>query len=358
MVHTRRDFLTLAAASTVLAVSSVSAQESTSVLKVAFVYVGSIDDSGWNYAHERGRQMLSMELAGVIETSFVENVADEEDALEVFRELARNGNEVIFATSAVYRNSVSQVAREFPHVKFEHLGGIQRTGNLSTYNARYHEGRSIIGTIAGFMSEVGYCGYVASFPIPEVIAGINAFTLAAQRINPNFVTRVSWSNSWNNAENERDLAHNLIDRGVDVLAQHTDSTSVVEVAEKRDIFCFGQASDMSSFAPKMHLSAIVNDWHAYYTERVRAVLDGRWRSGDRWLGVGDGVIDVSPFNPTVTEAAVRGAEVVREGLVQKDWHPFAGQIYDNEGMEQVAYGQTLPDSRVLGMDWFVAGVTA
>lgn len=325
-------------------------------LKIGFMYVGPVGDYGWSWAHDHSRKLMVEELGDAVTTSFVESVPEGPDAERVLRELAQQGHKLIFATSFGYMNQTLKVAREFPDVYFEHATGYQRSENVATYNARFHEGRSVLGTIAGHMSESGVGGYVASFPIPEVVMGINAFTLAAQKVNPDFKTKVIWVNSWFDPAKEADAARAMIDQGVDVITQHTDSPAALQVAEERGVYAFGQAADMSAFAPTAHLTAIADDWAPYYISRAKAAIDGTWTTGDTWDGMKEGAVAMTPYNANLPADVVAAAEAVRTGIIDGTYDPFAGPIMDQSGAERVAAGGTQDDGQLLTMDWYVDGV--
>jgi len=352
----RRQILKLGTAACAAALSAPAIVRAHEVLKVAFVYYGSIGDYGWTYAHELARRSIVAEFGDAIETTFVENVPENETAERVMRELAQRGNQLIFATSFGFMRQTVKVAQQFPEVKFEHATGFQRLENLATYNLRFYQGRAVTGTLAAHMSQTGLAGYVASFPIPEVIMGINAFTLAAQRVNPKFMTRVVWTNNWFNPERETVVAQRLIDQGADIIAQHTDSPAVLKVAEAAGVYGFGQGADMSEFAPNAHLTAIVHNWAPYYAKRVRAVQDGTWRAGDHWSGLGDGTLQIAPFNRNIPRNPRNAAETVRDDIIEGVLDPFAGPINDQIGIEHEPPGGTLSDEQLLSMDWFVEGV--
>lgn len=354
-IVTRRNFMKTAGAAATLPLLTkpLMAQEP---LKVAFMYVGPVGDFGWTYAHDQSRQRMAAELGDQVITTFVESVPEGPDSERVLRELAQQGNKLIFATSFGYMNPTVKVAQQFPDVHFEHATGFQRASNLATYNGRFHEGRAVIGTIAGHMSESGIGGYIASFPIPEVVMGINAFTLAAQKVNPDFKTKVIWVNSWFDPAKEADATRVMIDQGVDVITQHTDSPAPLQVAEERGIIGFGQAADMHSFAPNSHMTAIVDDWAPYYISRVKAVLDGTWSSGDTWWGLKEGSVGIAPYNDALPADVAAAADVVKNGIIAGAWDPFAGPISDQSGTERVAAGETLDDGQLLTMDWYVEGV--
>lgn len=354
---TRRSVLLGTGASLVLAGASarLHAQEK---LKAGWVYVGPIGDHGWTYRHDVGRREVEAALGDRVETTYVESVQEGPDAERVIRQLAASGHGIVFATSFGFMNSVIRVAQQFPDVKFEHATGYKTAENVAVYNARFHEGRTVIGTIAGHMTKSGIVGYIGSFPIPEVVMGINAFTLALRRVRPDAQVRVVWVDSWYDPGKEADAAKALIDQGADILSQHTDSPAAVQVAEERGVWAFGQASDMSRFAPKAHLTSIIDNWGPYYVERCRAVLDGTWQSHSIWWGLKEGMVQIGPYNPALPETVVAEAERVREGIVEGTVHPFAGPIRDQKGELRVPEGQVLSDEEIHKMDWYVEGVQA
>ena len=284
-------------------------------LKVAYVYLGPIGDHGWTFAHEQGRQAAIEKFGDAIETTIVENVAEGPDSERVIRNLAEEGNQLIFTTSFGYMNPTVKVAKRYKDVRFEHATGYQRSNNVATYNARFYEGRAVCGTIAGHMSETGTAGYIASFPIPEVVMGINAFTLAARKINPDFKTNVLWVSTWYDPAKEADAAKALIDQGADIISQHTDSPAALQACEQRGLMAFGQAWDMSSFAPTAHLTAITNRWGVYYIDRIQKMLDKNWESGDTWWGFKEGAIEMSPYNERIPANVQAEADATRNGCL-------------------------------------------
>lgn len=327
-------------------------------LKAGWVYVGPIGDHGWTFRHDVGRREVEEALGERVATSYVENVSEGPDAERVIRQLAATGHGIVFATSFGFMNAVIRVARQFPQVKFEHATGYKTADNVAVYNARFHEGRTVIGTIAGRMSRSGIVGYVGSFPIPEVVMGINAFTLAMRRVRPDARVRVVWVDSWYDPPKEADAAKALIDQGADIISQHTDSPAALQVAEERGVYAFGQASDMSRFAPRAHFTAIIDNWGPYYVQRCRAVLDGTWKSHSIWWGLKEGMVQIGPYNPVLPAEVVAEAERVRTGIVEGTIHPFAGPIRDQKGNLRVPEGQVLSDEEIHRMDWFVEGVQA
>ena len=325
-------------------------------LKVGYVYVGPVGDHGWTYAHDLGRKLVDSTYGDLVKTSFVENVSEGPDAERVIRQLAQTGNKLIFTTSFGYMNPTIKAAKRFPKVMFEHSTGYQRAKNVATYNARFYEGRAVIGTIAAHMSKSGTAGYIASFPIPEVVMGINAFTLAARKVNPEFQTRVLWVSTWYDPAKEADAAKALIDQGSDVIAQHTDSPAALQACEQRGLYAFGQAADMTAFAPKAHLTAIANNWGPYYVARVRLALDGKWKSTDTWWGIKEDLVQITPYNSVMPERVRKAADEVKNGIAAGTLHPFTGPIKNQAGKERLAAGATMSDGDLLSMDWYVQGV--
>ncbi len=327
-------------------------------VKVGFVYVGPIGDFGWTHGHDVGRKAIEAKFGDAVETSYVENVAEGPDAERVIRQLASSGHKLIFTTSFGFMNPTIKVAKQFPDVMFEHATGYQTAENVSVYNAKFHEGRTVCGTIAGHVSKAGVAGYIGSFPIPEVVMGINAFTLAAQKINPDFKTKVVWVNSWYDPGKESDAAKALVDQGADIMCQHTDSPAPLQVAEQRGIHGFGQASDMKSFAPNGQLTAIIDDWSDYYIERTQAIIDGTWTSHSVWRGMDAGLVKMAPFGPGVPENVSKEAKSVEAGFIDGSLHAFTGPIVDQAGEERLAAGETMDDATLSTIDWYVAGVEA
>jgi basic membrane protein A and related proteins len=354
----RRGFVLGSAAAGLGLATGVRAARAQDPLKLGFVYVGPATDNGWTYRHDVGRKAVEGAFPDRVTTSFVENVPEGPDAERVIRQLASTGHGLIFTTSFGFMNPTVRVAKQFRNVKFEHATGYQTAPNLATYNARFYEGRAVIGTIAGHMSKTGTVGYIGSFPIPEVVMGINAFTLAAQKVNPDIKTVVVWVNSWHDPGKEADAAKTLIDQGADILSQHTDSAAPLQIAEQRGVYGFGQAADQSAFAPKGQLTAIVDNWNPYYIERTQAVLDGNWQSHSVWYGLKEGMVEIAPYGPSVPEDVKLAAERVKAEIVAGTLHPFTGPIENQAGEAVVADGLTIPDEDLQKMDWYVQGVQA
>src|SRR3546814_151107 len=327
-------------------------------LKVGYIYVGPIGDFGWTHGHDVARRAVEAHFGDKVKTSYVESVDEGPDADRVIRQLATSGHKLIFTTSFGFMNPTVRVAKQFPDVYFEHATGIQTLDNLAIYNARFYEGRAVIGTIAGHVTKTGKFGYIASFPIPEVVMGINAFILAARKVRPDAEIKVVWVNSWYDPGKEADATKALIDQGCDVITQHTDSPAPIQTAGSRGVWCFGQASDMVGFAPDWHATAILDVWAPYYIERVQAVLDGTWKTSDVWHGLKEGMVVMAPYNPKLPPEAVEAAETVRKAIVDGSLHPFAGPIKHQAGEVKVPEGSTMTDQELLGMDWYVEGVSA
>ncbi len=324
-------------------------------LKVGFIYIGPIGDHGWTYAHDQGRLAVEEALGDQVETVYVENVPEGPDAERAIERLARQGVGLIFTTSFGYMDPTIKVAKRFPDVKFEHATGYKQSENVASYNARFHEGRYVIGQIAAKMSKSGVAGYIASFPIPEVVMGINAFILGAQTVNPDFKLKVVWVNTWFDPGKEADAAKVLIGQGADIITQHTDSTAPLQIAEEQGVLGFGQASDMIHFAPKAQLTAIIDEWGPYYVERAQAVLDGTWESGDTWTGMAAGTVVMAPYTSMPDDVAAAAAETAA-AIASGELNPFAGPVYKQDGTLAVPEGEVMDDGTLAGINWYVQGV--
>ena len=324
-------------------------------LKVGFIYIGPIGDHGWTYAHDQGRLAVEEALGDQVETVYVENVPEGPDAERTIERLARQDVGLIFTTSFGYMDPTIKVATRFPDVKFEHATGYKQSENVATYNARFHEGRYVIGQIAAKMSKSGIAGYIASFPIPEVVMGINAFMLGAQSINPDFKVKVVWVNTWFDPGKEADAAKVMIGQGADIITQHTDSTAPLQIAEEQGVHGFGQASDMIHFAPKAQLTAIIDEWGPYYVERAQAVLDGTWESANSWTGMSAGTVVMAPYTNMSDDVAAMAAETVAM-IASGELNPFAGPIHKQDGTLAVAEGEIMDDGTLAGINWYVQGV--
>jgi simple sugar transport system substrate-binding protein len=329
---------------------------SKSPVKAAFVYVTPVFDAGWTHQHDQGRKALEKALGAAVKTTVVDNVAEGADSERVVRDLAQQGHDVIFTTSFGYMEPTLKVAKEFPNVKFESITGYKTDVNVSVANARYYEGRYLAGVAAGRMTQSNVAGYVAGFPIPEVLQGLNAFTLGMRSVNPKAQVKVIWLNSWFDPAKERDAAFALFNQSVDVISFHTASNAVMVAAQERGKMAIAYHSDMRKVAPDAQLMAVTHEWGAYYTQRVSDVQKGQWRTGNVWAGLKEGMIRVGDFGPKLP-AKVRDEIVkLQQDIAQGKRHPFQGPIADNEGKPIVAIGQKLSDVQILNMNYGVAGV--
>jgi len=341
-------------------ISSLAAEPSQSAskspVKAAFVYVTPVFDAGWTHQHDQGRKAVEKALGNTVKTTVVDNVAEGADSERVVRDLAQQGHDVIFTTSFGYMEPTLKVAKEFPNVKFESITGYKTDVNVSVANARYYEGRYLAGVAAGRMTQSNVVGYVAGFPIPEVLQGLNAFTLGMRSVNPQAQVKVIWLNSWFDPAKERDAAFALFNQSVDVITFHTASNAVMVAAQERGKMAIAYHSDMRKVAPDAQLMAVTHEWGAYYTQRVLAVQKGQWRTGNVWGGIKEGMIRVGDFGPKLP-AKVRDEIVkLQQDIAQGKRHPFQGPIVDNEGKAIVAAGQKRSDVQLLNMSYGVAGV--
>ncbi|HUR42663.1 MAG TPA: BMP family ABC transporter substrate-binding protein [Aestuariivirga sp.] len=324
-------------------------------IKACWVYVGPVGDFGYSYQHDHGRKAVEKELGDKVETVFLENVAEGPDAERAIERLAREGCAIIFTTSFGFMDSTIKVAAKYPNVKFEHATGYKKADNVAIYNARFYEGRYVMGQIAAKMSKTGVAGYIVSFPIPEVVSGINSFMLGAQSVNPNFKVKIVWVNSWYDPGKEADAAKVLLGQGADIMVQHTDSTAALQIAEEQGKLGFGQSSDMIKFAPKAQLTANTDDWDGYYIARVKAVLDGTWKSEDTWGGMDAGMVVLAPFTNMPDDVKAM-AEATVAKIKSGELKPFTGPITKQDGTVAGEAGKSLPDGDILGMNWYVKGV--
>ncbi|WP_075996374.1 BMP family ABC transporter substrate-binding protein [Salaquimonas pukyongi] len=336
--------------------SALAASHGMEKVKACFIYVGPIGDFGWSYQHDRGRLDLEEALGDKVETAYLESVPEGADAERAIERFARSGCNIIFTTSFGYMDATNKVAAKFPDVKFEHATGYKREhDNVSTYNSKFHEGRYVQGQIAAKMSKAGVAGYIASFPIPEVVMGINAFTLGAQSVNPDFKLKVVWANTWFDPGKEADAAKALIDQGADIITQHTDSTAPMQVAAERGVKAFGQASDMIDFGKQTQLTAIIDDWGPYYIERVKAVLEGTWEQVDVWAGMAEGHVVMAPYTNMPDDVKAM-AEETEAKIKSGEFNPFTGPVKKQDGSVWLEDGQVAEDGELLGINFYVEGV--
>lgn len=333
-----------------------NACQAQSPLKIGFIYVGPIGDHGWNFQHDQARLAVEKKYAGQVKTTYVENVPESADAQRVLTQLAKSGHELIFATSFGYMNPVAKTARGFSKTRFEHANGYKRGPNLSTYQAKTFEALYAAGFLAARMSKSGKVGYLATFPIPSVIRDINATQLGMQRADPKARLEVIWLNTWYDPVKESDATNLLLDKGIDVVLQHTDSTAPTQVCQKRGAYSIGLSSDMSAYGPDAHLTAVITDWQSYYLKRTREVLDGRWQSGNYWGGIAENTVYLSPLNPVIPEQIKTEVAAIIQGLKDHSIDPFAGPLKDRHGRLRIPAGNTASIEEVGKMDWLVEGV--
>ena len=326
-------------------------------LKAAWVYVGPVGDAGWSYAHDQGRKAVEAEFGDKVKTSIVEKVPEGADAERVIRDLAQQGNKIIFATSFGFMEPMLKVAAEFPDVKFEHATGYKTAPNMNVYDARFYHDAYVSGIIAGGMTKTNTLGFVGSFPIPEVLRNINAFTLGAQSVNPKIKTKVVWINTWFDPAKEGDAAQSLINGGADVLLQNTDSTAVLQTAAKNKKFAFGWDSDMSAVAPEAHLASNMVYWGPYYKKTIKEALDGTWKGGQRTIwGKPEGANEVIKINAVVPEPIRKKAEEASAALKAGTMEVFTGPIAGNDGKERLAKDTKADQAWKDGVNFYVKGV--
>ncbi|MBI5256189.1 MAG: BMP family ABC transporter substrate-binding protein [Burkholderiales bacterium] len=329
---------------------------SAAPLQACFVYPSPVGQAGWSHQHDLGRQALQAALGEQVRTRFVEAVAEGADSERVMRDLASQGCGLVVAASFGYLEPALRVAAEFPAVKFEHAGGYKTAPNLNTYNARYYEARWLAGWLAGRSSKSGIAGYVAGFPVPEVVQGVNAFALGLRAANPRAELKLVWLNAWFDPAREREAALSLINQGADVLTNHSGSSAVPQAAEEKGVLVLAYQSDMAKFAPKAQLAAVTHHWGGHYTQVAQAVIAGRWARKPVWGGMKDGLVQLSAIHPSVPAALRAELEARRQAILDGRFKPFTAPLVDNTGKTRLAAG-TLDDAQIASMDWLVQGVT-
>jgi basic membrane protein A len=337
--------------------------------KIGFIYVGPVGDGGWTYQHEQGRQALIEHFGDKIETVYQESVPEGPDAARVMTQMALSGADIIFTTSFGYMEQTNEVAAKFPDVKFEHATGYKRLHpNVATYDARFYEGRAVLGTIAGRMTQTNKIGYIGSFPIPENIQGINSAFMHARKVNPDVEMVVIWAYTWFDPAKEADAAKAMIDQGVDVILQHTDSTAPQAAAQEANanggrVITFGQASDMAAFkvnpdgTPGPRVASIIDEWAPYYIKRVQAVMDGTWEQGNSWGGMAEGEVVIGEITDVVPADVKAEAEALIASIAAGDYHPFTGPIMKQDGSVFLADGEVATDEQLVTMNFYVEGLT-
>ncbi|TGD44868.1 BMP family ABC transporter substrate-binding protein [Pseudotabrizicola sediminis] len=356
----RRTLLATAALGLGLAFGSSASAQGMDKVKACFIYVGPIGDLGWTYQHHQGALAVQEEFGDKVEIAYQENVPEGADAERVLTQMALSGCNIIFTTSFGYMDPTNNVAAKFPDIKFEHSTGYKREHpNVSTYNARFYEGRAVQGHIAGKMTKTNKIGYIGSFPIPEVVMGINSYYLHAKKVNPDVQLSVVWAFTWFDPAKEADSAKALIDQGVDVIAAHTDSTAPLAEAAKTNgtVIGFGQASDMADYKPSPRVASIIDNWNPYYIKRVGALLDGTYEQIDSWAGIPEGEVEIGEITDAVPADVKAEAEAMRDAIAAGTYHPFTGPINKQDGTEWLADGAVAPDGDLLGMNFFVEGIT-
>jgi basic membrane protein A and related proteins len=350
-----RKLMTAAVAAIAVGASGYAAS-AADPLKIGFIYVGPRGDFGWSYQHEVGRLAIEKKFGDKISTTFLENVNEGPDSERSIEQLARTGHKLIFTTSFGFMDPTVKVAKKYPNIMFEHATGYKRDKNLATYSARFYQGRYVQGQIAAKMTKSGVLGYIGSFPIPEVVSGINSTILGAQSINPNIKVKIIWVNTWFDPGKEADAAKALLDQGADVLMQHTDSPAAMQIASQRNAFAFGQDSDMIKFGPKVQLTAIVNNWAVYYIDRVQLALDGKWSSTDTWGGFDSKMVMMAPFT-NMPDDVKKMATDTEAKIASGALHPFKCPVVaQDDKTVECKGGAHLDDGQILGMAFYVKGI--
>jgi basic membrane protein A and related proteins len=354
MIKRRTLLATSAALGLALAGGAALAQDTP---KVGFVYVGPVNDGGWSQHHHEAAMKMKEHFGDAVEVIEQESVPEGADAERVLTQMALSGADLIFTTSFGYMDPTINVAAKFPDVKFEHATGYKTADNVSAYSARFYEGRAITGYLAGAMTKTNKIGYIGSFPIPEVIRGINSSYLHAAKANPDVEIAVVWLNTWFDPAKEADATQALLDQGADVVLAHTDSTAPLAVLEKAGAYGFGQAADMAEYKPEPRLSSIIDEWAPYYIDRVQAVIDGTWSSHNTWQGIGDGMVGIGEFTGPIPEDVLATVTKMKEDIASGAYHPFTGPINKQDGSAWLAEGEVADDGTLAGMDFYVEGVT-
>lgn len=354
----RRDFIKTVAATSTIAGSAGFERLALAAepLKVGFVYVGPVGDYGWTYEHDQGRKYMAKKLGQQVNTTYVENVPETNDAVRVIRELAAKGNKLIYTTSFGYMDPTMRVARQFPKTYFESCTGYKLAHNVGTYMPRWYEARYLTGLIGGAMTKSNVIGYVAPYPIPEVIRGVNAFTIGLHQVNPKATVKVIFVNTWYDPGKERLAAETLITQGADILNKHTDSPAVIQVAAEKGAYSFGYDSNMKRFGPKSVLTSIVNDWGMYYLNTTKSVLDGTWKSRAVWDGLKTGMVQLAPLNSAIPKHTVDQVAKQKQAIEAGDFTIFKGPLKDQSGKMRVAQGKSMSDDDILHMNYFLEGV--
>jgi basic membrane protein A and related proteins len=349
-------FMIAAAAAGLAMTAACGGASAQDKFKIGFIYVGPVGDMGYSYQHDVGRKAIEEKFKDKVDTTFLENVNEGPDAERSIEQLVRAGNKLIFTTSFGFMDATVKVAKKYPNVMFEHATGYKREKNLATYSGRFYEGRYVQGVIAAKMTKSGVLGYIASFPIPEVVSGINATILGAQSVRPDIKVKIIWVNSWYDPGKEAAAARALADQGADVLMQHTDSAAAMQFANERGIYAFGQDSDMIKFGPKSQLTGIVENWGPYYVDRVQLALDKKWTSGDFWGGFSTKIVHMAPYTNMPADVK-KLAEDTEAAISSGKLHPFKCPVLAQDGKPvECKGGAHLDDGQILGMNFYVKGI--
>ncbi|MDP1831833.1 MAG: BMP family ABC transporter substrate-binding protein [Geothrix sp.] len=362
MNHRKLALATLGGAALLASTPLMGAPPAAAPIKIGYVYVSPVGDAGWTFQHDQGRKQMEAALQGAVTTKFIENVPEGADAERIIRQLAQDGNQIIFTTSFGYMNQTAKVAAAFPNAIFLHATGYKQGKNLGTYNARFYEGRYLNGVIAGKMTKTNIAGYVGAFPIPEVMQGINAFTRGMKSVNPKAEVRVIWVNSWFDPGKEREAAMTLISQGADMITHHTDSTAAVQAAEEKHkekgTWAFSYHSDMAKYGPTAQLTGTTHIWGDFYTKVVKEVLDKKWKGTHVWGGFKDGMIKLAPLSPAIPADLKKTILRMEADITAGRLHPFAGPVVDQDGKERVPKGQNMTDADMGAMNYYVQGVAS
>lgn len=336
--------------------TSLFAQQPIKPLQVAFLHENPVGEGGWTLSHEKSRAQIDEYFGDLVQTSALDGVNPGVDAERVMTQLAREGKQLIFATSFGFLNPTRRVAPRFPNTIFEHASGYLTAKNVGTYQIRAYQGRYLSGVAAAMVSETGVLGYVGSFPIPEVVRGINAFVLGAQSVNPDIVIELVWINSWSDAGKAREAAELLIFNGADVITHHTESSSAIQAADQAGVWSIGYQSDRSAAAPNKHLVSVVHNWFPFYRKDIQAVLDGEWQSHSTWIGVEEDASQLVSWGASVPPEVIDLVQQVKQQMIDEAPNPFVGPLYDTQGQLMLEEGIAMDDEALLSMEWFVKGV--
>ena len=359
LVPTRRKFLQYSAAAAGAATMGnyATALQAQNILKVGVVYVSPVSEIGWTKQHSLGTEAIMAEFGDGVEITAIDNIWAPQDAERVFRELAATGNQLVFGTSFSHSTPIQKVAPRFPNVVFEHCSGIVHLDNLGTFEAKYYEGTYVAGVAAGHMSTTAKIGFIGGFPIPDITGPANSLLLGAQSVNPDMTCSVIFLNSWFDPGKEKEAANALVSQGCDVICSMTDTATGVQVAGEKGVWAIGYASDMSKFAPEKHITAFTLDWSSVYVSAAKAVAAGTWETSERWQGLAEGVVKMSPYNAAIPMDVQDGLKRIDAEIASGSLHPYAGEIKDQDGNVRVAAGTVMSDLDIRSFDWFVEGMT-